>query len=494
MADVWLGLDVGTTAVKAAAYTKDGRIFAAEEVPASVLRGADGAAEQDMEEVWANVAQCLSAVGAACDGHNIISLGIAAQGDGCWALDAAGNPVRKAILWSDTRAEAVEDLAALDASGALAEVGRGCNTALWPGTSAIGWRWMRRHDPDAAARTAHIVTCGDFIGARLTGQISTDLANATIPFLDIGTQAFGDAGRALECEDLLGKLPKPRRSNEVLGGLTAKASEATGLPEQLPICVPTLDLGAMIVGMGLAQANDTMMIMGTTAVVNILKDKVAPTSTPLAATVMHSTRDMVVRVLAPSTGAAAFDWFASLHPASLGGATVDEVAEKLNALVVEVPIGANGVTFLPYLNGERAPFVAPGIRAGFLGLSAGTTKAELGRAVMEGTALSLRHCCVSEGGLPTAPVQLTGGGAKNAVWCQIIADVIGQDVLVNLASDLGLWGAACIGASAVSGADPIALSQRDENILRYTFNPENHAAYGAVFDRYHTLSDALRAL
>jgi sugar (pentulose or hexulose) kinase len=250
----------------------------------------------------------------------------------------------------------------------------------------------------------------------------------------------------------------------------------------------------MIVGMGLDQNDDTMMIMGTTAVVNILKEKVQPTETPLAATVMHSTREMFIRVLAPSTGAAAFDWFASLHPTSLGGDTPSEVAEKLNALVVEVPIGANGVTFLPYLNGERAPFVAPNIRAGFLGMSARTTKAELGRAVMEGTALSLRHCCVSEGGLPSAPVQLTGGGARNPVWSQIIADVIGQDVLVNTASDLGLWGAACIGAAAVTGADPITLSTREETTQRFTSNPENHAAYGEVFDRYQTLSNALQAL
>jgi sugar (pentulose or hexulose) kinase len=159
-----------------------------------------------------------------------------------------------------------------------------------------------------------------------------------------------------------------------------------------------------------------------------------------------------------------------------------------------VPIGAIGVTFLPYLNGERAPFVSPDIKAGFLGMTARTTKAELGRAVMEGTALSLRHCCVSEGGLPTAPVQLTGGGARNPVWCQIIADVIGQDVLVNTASDLGLWGAACIGAAARTGDDPIILSKRKESIALYACNPENHAAYGAVFDRYQSLSNALQAL
>ena len=494
MSEVWLGLDVGTTAVKAAAYTHDGELHASEEVGCSVIRGSDGSNEQDMEQVWAHVVTCLRSLASQCANHDIVSLGVAAQGDGCWALDQSGNPARNAILWSDTRKDAVKDLENLVSSGALAAVGKGCNTALWPGTSAIGWRWMRAHDPEAAAKTAFVVTCGDFIGHRLTGEIATDYANATIPFLDINQRVYGPSFDQLDCADLRGRLPLPRRATERLGTLTPKAAEMTGLPTGLPVSVPTLDLGAMIVGMGLAQDDDTMMIMGTTAVVNILKEEIHTSETPLAATVMHSTRDMFIRVLAPSTGAAAFDWFASLHPASLGGDTPSEVAEKLNALVVEVPIGANGVTFLPYLNGERAPFVAPDIRASFLGMSARTTKAELGRAVMEGTALSLRHCCVSEGGLPSAPVQLTGGGARNPVWCQIIADVIGQDVLVNVASDLGLWGAACIGAASVTGADPIALSRREESVERYTCDPENHTAYGAVFERYRTLSNALQAL
>lgn len=494
LSEVWLGLDVGTTAVKAAAYTKDGQMVAFEELPSKVLREPDGSNEQDMDDVWANVVQCLASVGSQCADYAIKSLGIAAQGDGCWALDTQGNPTRNAILWSDTRAASIRDLTELETSGALDAVGKGCNTALWPGTSAIGWRWIREHDQSAASKTAHVVTCGDFVGMRLTGEIATDFSNATIPFYDINNGAYGAALSQLGCDDLRGRLPQPSSATEILGPVTAKAVQETGLPLWLPVSVPTLDLGAMIVGMGLCAPGETMMIMGTTAVVNILKESIGPTETPFAATVLHPTREMPVRVLAPSTGAAAFDWFASLHPQSLGGDTASEVAEKLNALVVDVPIGANGVTFLPYLNGERAPFVAPDMRAGFFGMSASTSKAELGRAVMEGTALSLRHCCISEGGLPTAPVRLTGGGARNAVWCQIIADVIGQDVLVNSASDLGLWGAACIGAAAVTGQDPIELSKRKETIIRYTSDPDNHAAYGPIFDRYRALSDALRAL
>lgn len=494
MKKLWIGLDVGTTAIKAAAFRPDGVSIAHAERPTTVLRPASGAAEQDINAVWETAAACLKDLAGKCDGAAFSSLGICAQGDGFWPLDADGAPVRNAILWSDTRRGIVTDLETLAANGGTAAVGRGCHTDLWPGTSGMGWRWLRKAEPENAAKTAHVLTCGDVIGLRLTGEIATDHANSSIPFLDFETGAYGDALRGLDCEDLRSRLATPRPAREMLGRVTSDAARQTGLPEGLPVSVATLDLGAMIVGLGMSKPGETMMILGTTAVVNILTDSVTPTDTPVAASTRHSTGDAIIRILAPSTGAAAFDWFSSLHPQSLSGSSAAEIAGKLNALVETVPVGANGVTFLPYLNGERAPFVAPGLRAGFLGMSAGTTRGELGRAVMEGAALSMRHCFMSEGGLPVRPVQLTGGGARNPVWCQIIADVIGQDVLVNPAVDLGLWGAACLGAAAESGEDPIRLAAREENITRYESDAARHAAYGPVYARYELLSNAMQAL
>lgn len=489
-----IGLDVGTTAIKAAAYGVDGVVVARAEKPANVLRSADGTSEQDPRAVWDATAACLRDLIGQIDAHDVSALGICAQGDGFWPLDANKQPVRNAILWSDTRAQAAADLDHLAASGALDVVGEGCDTALWPGTSGLGWRWLREHEPQAAARVAHAVTCGDWIGAQLTGGIATDFANASIPFLDFTKRDYGDAVTALGCEDLRAALPAPRHATEILGQVTHEAAVQTGLPAGLPVSVATLDIAAMITGLGMAKPGDAMMILGTTAVVTILRDTPAGHTPPMSAATLHATSDVIVRILAPSTGAAAFDWFATLHPLSLGGESASEIAEKLNALVKDVPIGANGITFLPYLNGERAPFVNPAIRASFFGMGQTTTKGELGRAVMEGTAFSLRHCFEAEGGLPDAPVQLTGGGAQNAVWCQIIADVMGQDVLVNPASDLGLWGAACIGRAALTGEDAIALSQRQGSITRYRSDPSAHAAYRDPYTRYTLLSEAMQAV
>ena len=486
---LWLGLDVGTTAVKAAAYTPDGKMVLSAERPAQVLRVIDGGAEQNMEAVWEGVCACLAEIAAGTDAGQIVSLGVCAQGDGLWPMDAELKPVRPAILWSDTRVGSTRDLEDLTREGRTAPIGRGCHTSLWPGTSGMAWRWLRGAEPANAMRIAHVATCGDWIGAKLTGEVATDFSNATIPFLHLAERSYGAAQfEALDCDDLKDRLPAPRSAREVLGNLTSEAARATGLPEGLPVSVPTLDLGAMIVGMGMARAGETMMILGTTAVANILTDSVTPTDAPIGASVLHPTAETIIRVLAPSTGAAAFDWFARLHPQSLSGDSSADIAVKLNALIRDIPVGSNGVTFLPYLTGERAPFVSPGLRASFHGMSPATTRGELGRAVMEGTALSLRHCFESENGLPTEPVRLTGGGARNAEWCQIIADVMGQDILVGEATDQGLWGAACLGAAATGEGDPVELARREDQETRYSVNPEAHVAYGPVYARYEFLS------
>ncbi len=493
MEELWLGVDIGTTMIKAAAYRPDGTQAAYAEASVPVQRTGEGWAEQDMHAVWSGVCAVLRAVAKDVDTAVISSIGLAAQGDGLWMLDDAGQPNGPAMLWNDTRAG--RDVEALIADGRAAAVGRACNTSNWPGTSGSLYGWLKRNDPARAAKTARVLYCADWVGYCMTGVVATDLADASIPFFDLQTKSWSDAAlAALDCEDLKAKLPNPQPADTILGRVTKDAAEATGLPEGLPVSTGTLDLGAMIVGMGMDQSGQTMMILGTTAVVNILTDRIEPADAPVGATTFHSTADLKIRILAPSTGAAAFDWFTALHPQSLGGDSPGEVAEKLNALARDVPPGSRGVLFLPYLNGERAPFVAPLARGSFHGLTSDTSKAEMGRAVMEGAAFSLRHCFEAEGATPSEPVQLTGGGARNALWCDIVADVLGVPVIVSPLSDHGLWGAACIGAAAAGKGNACRLAARDEHGWTHEPDAERHAVYNGAFKRYAAVSEASRPI
>ncbi|WOI56289.1 FGGY-family carbohydrate kinase [Palleronia sp. LCG004] len=491
MTKLRLALDIGTTAIKAAAFTPDGACMATMQRASATITAPGGRSEQDMEGVWRTVCAVLQGLARQLDPSEIGSLGICAQGDGFWAVDADGQPLGNAILWNDTRAAA--DVTALERSGASDAVGRASHTSLWPGTSGALWRWLRRAEPERAARVAHVFTCGDWIGYRLTGVAATDRANGSIPFLDLSTGRYSrEALAALDCEDLGELLSRPQPADTRLGTILPGMAEATGLPAGLPVATPTLDLAAMILGMGMERPGETMMIMGTTAVVNILTDSVVPESQPAGASALHPTSDAIIRILAPSTGASAFDWFAGLHPTSLGGEDAGAIAAKLDTLVTDVPPGANGVTFLPYLSGERAPFVSPDIAAAFHGLTGRSSKADMARAVMEGTAMSLRHCFVSEGGLPDKPVQLTGGGARNGTWCQIIADILGVPVVTSEGFDQGLWGAATLGAAAAGEGRAIDLVMREDRTRQFDPDPARHEAYDRVFDRYAILSNAAR--
>ncbi|MDB6177275.1 FGGY family carbohydrate kinase [Paracoccus sp. Z330] len=493
MQDYWLGIDAGTTAIKAAVYRSDGTRVALGEVPSEVHLGDHGRAEQDMETVWLGVCQAVCAAIADIDASRIASVGIAAQGDGLWALGRDKTPVGRAILWNDTRA--AENVKQLYDSNHARAISHACNTAIWPGTSGAIYQWLRQEEPDRADAIDRVFYCADWVGFRLTGELATDFSNASIPFLDFESGGYDlDALQVLGSAPLARMLNAPRRAESRLGAVSADASAETGLPEGLPVSVGTMDLSAMIVGMGMERPGETMMILGTTAVVTILTEKVEKTDHPVGATAHHANGRLLTRILAPTTGAAAFDWFCGLHPKTLGGGSAAEIAARLNALVEKVPPGANGVTFLPYLNGERAPFVAPRARGSFFGLSSSSTKADMGRAVMEGAAFSLRHCFEMENGRPDQAVRLTGGGARNRMWCQIIADVMQVPVLVSEASDHGLWGAACLGAAAAGKGDACTLAQRAEEVLRHDPDPQTASAYDAAFARYVALSDACQAL
>lgn len=485
--DVFIGVDVGTTAVKAAAYTKAGIQIAAARKTVQVMRPQDGFSELDMDDLWGSVQTCLHQIAKKIDTSALRSIGVCGQGDGLWMLDAHMQPVRHAILWNDARASSYVQRWAKD--GIADKISRQSRTAIWPGTAGAALAWVQDHEPDALTRAAHILFAKDWIVYKLTGELSTDYSDATIPFLDLETDTYApQVFAALGLPDLSGKMPKPRRASEMAGRLTANV----GLPP-VPVAVGTLDLAAMMTGVGLNAPGDMCLILGTTAVLSYIMTPTPFVAPPVAATVHHPITDDWIRVLAPQSGASAFDWFAALHPNSFGGADAGEVAAKINEIAQHVPAGANGVMFLPFLTGERAPFVAPEATASFLGMRASTTKADLARAVMEGTGLSLRHCLDAESIPRPERVVLTGGGARNALWCQIVADIIGVTVLANAGEDHGLWGAALIGGANTGALDPM-IAPRDEEFAVYTPETTAHTAYNTLFATYLKTIDASRAI
>ena len=482
-----IGIDAGTTTIKAAAYTLVGAQVASARRPIAVLRKAADWSEIDMEDMWSTVVECLSDIGGQIDMAQVSGIGVCGQGDGLWVLDEHHQPIRNAILWNDARASGYVIDWARD--GTSDRISRHCRTANWPGTAGSALRWLQDHEPENFARIRHICFAKDWIVWKLAGELGTDFSDASIPFLDLETRTYApEVFAELGLPDMTETLAPCHPSQNAAGSLSADI----GLPK-VPVARGTLDLAAMMAGVGLNAPGDMCLILGTTAVLSYVAPPSLFEEPPLGATVHHPLTTDWVRVLAPQTGASAFDWFAALHPNSFGGEDANEIATKINDAAKNVPPGANGVLFLPFLTGERAPFVAPDAAGSFHGLRISTTKADLARAVMEGTGHSLRHCLEASGAPSPERVVLTGGGARNPLWCQIIADILGVHIIANASEDHGLWGAAVLGGAAAGLCDPLKAA-RDEDFDSYSPSPEAHATYTEHFGTYLQAVDASHAI
>ncbi|MCR9135499.1 MAG: carbohydrate kinase [Alphaproteobacteria bacterium] len=482
---LFLGIDVGTTAVKAAVFDRHGAVQAIASIDAQSSHPASNLSEQDMDEVWQNVRSAITEVTSVTDARSVASIGVCGQGDGLWALDASHKPVRPAILWNDQRASRYVQQWVEDGTSDL--ISRHCRTAIWSGTSAAAYRWLADNEPETASKVAHICHAKDWINLNLTGSLATDFTDASIPFLDLESVTFSDETFRLgRVEALRGKMPPPRRSDTKLGTLDPKIASELGLTEDIPVAVGAIDLAAMHIGLGLNKVGDTLLILGTTAVVNTVTEPQPFDQPPVGATILHPLSDRWIRVLAPQSGASAFDWFADLHPDGFGGQTAGDIAEKINSAAQTVPPGSDGVLFLPYLTGERAPFVAPQASGAFLGLRSGTSRASMARAVMEGTAFSLRHCLDETGISAPREIAITGGGARNDLWCSILASVLGTAVVATEEADHGLWGAALLGAGAAGQLDPYTDHPRQTSRRRHETNSKWTKHYDVAYRRYRS--------
>ena len=229
-------------------------------------------------------------------------------------------------------------------------------------------------------------------------------------------------------------------------------------------------------GLGLNAPGDVLLILGTTAIVGVVTDATPPTPPIIGATLVHPMPGRFIRALAPLNGASALDWAQT----ALGGGTA---LEKLLDEAAKSKIGAGNVLFLPHLDGERAPFVAPRASGVFTGLTSNTRRGDMIRAVLEGVAFSMRHCIMVAGVSMPERVTLTGGGAKSPLWRQILADVIGCSVTVDDSADHGLWGAALLGMAAANQL-PSPELKRNSSKQSYTPDPNARVLYDIYFQKY----------
>jgi xylulokinase len=483
-----LAIDAGTTAIKTVAFGTDGDELAKSTRENSVLRPASQRAEQDMDATWAATSETIEEVVRRLPPETTpIGLGLTAQGDGCWLIDEDGEPVRNAILWSDSRTAGILD--EWETEGRLESLTKQCGSALYPGTSLPLLKWLARKEPTAFDRIRTVFSCKDWLRYRLTGERAIDRSEATVPYLDKMTETYNPA--VLEIADLpeaQGFLPPLVSATDIVGTVTEQAGMETGLPEGLPVVAGLIDVGASAIGSGAATPGVGAVTLGTSLVSQTLTGGPQPETAGVQMAL--GIDGLWTYAIGSNAGTPSLDWI-------LETVVGEDDLETLEERAASVPVGSDGLVYHPYLSttGERGPFVDSAARAQFVGLTPEHTTDHLARAVYEGLSLAVRDCVAH---LPSdiETVHVSGGGSRSDLWCQLLADCVGAGIVVPQGSEFGAKGAAAVLGVALEEYSNLtsAIDRLSEPARRYTPRPAEATQYAQLYDLYREIRERMEGV
>ena len=463
MTHALVGLDVGTTGVKALAISADGEVFGSAEKHYGLSSPQPGWSEQDPEDWWAASQAALARLGVVAT-----AIGLSGQMHGLVCLDEHGDVLRPAILWNDQRTAAecaeIEERVGLERLIALTG-----NRAL-TGFTAPKILWLRRHEPDVYSRIDRILLPKDYVRYRLTGEWAIDAADAS------GTLLFDVANRCWS-DDVLAALEIP---HEWLPPV-AESTENAGAGDQQ----------AAALGVGVVEPGLASVVLGTSGVVLAALPEYAHDAQARVHAFCHAVPDTWEAMGVMLNAAGALQWF---HDGFASGATFEDITAEAGTCAA----GAEGVTFLPYLQGERTPHADPDATGSFTGLALRHGRAALARAVLEGVAYGLRDSLELLRDLGVSPTagRASGGGSRSRVWLEIVASVLGLPLERCVVDEGSAYGAALL-AGVVSGTfasapDAVAACVRVREAVEP--NPAWARVYADGYARYRALYPAIRGV
>lgn len=477
-----IAVDIGTSLTKAAAFDEHGTILAEASEQSHLVHHSDGRVEQDLDDVVSTVSTVVRDVNART-AQQPRAVALTGQGDGLWLRDADGRPVRPPISWLDGRAAGL--VQRWQDTGVSRQVYERTGNGLFPGAQAPLLAHLRDTEPESLDRAAVAGYCVDSVLHVLTGEISVDASDASVPFLNAGTRSYDEeALAACGLADYQRLLPKPAQPRQLFH-LNAAGAELLDLPVGVPVTAGPFDLPACAIGGGLRQPGDGLLIVGTTLACQVLTDVNATREhdepsgmwlcTPDEKRLLHGMPAMV--------GTAGLDWVLDLL-----GLTIAD----LGALLAESPPGAHDVSALPFLapGGERAPFVDPRASGQLSGVRLGTSRSDVVRAVCESVAYAARHCF--EAADLDGDLVACGGGTRSQPWSQVFADVLGRTLLIPDDPGMGARGAAVTAARALG--DSVDIGEWTGINRRVTPDPQVRDHYDAGYRRYLETLEATREL
>jgi xylulokinase len=489
--DVWLGIDLGTSAVKVVAIDVDGQVKALENNEYPVHSPQAGWVEQDPADWWEATERALASVVADVGPGSVRGIGLSAQMHGMVALDDQDQVLRQAILWNDNRNAdecdwLIEHVGGLDALLAMT------NNTMLPGFTTGKVIWFRKHEPELFAKMARVLNPKDYLRLRLTGKHLTEVSDAS------GTGAF-DVRRRQWSTDLLKALdlatdlyPEAIESPDVSGTLVPEVAERIGLPTDVPVVGGGGDAVLQTTAMGVVEPGSIGITLGTAGIVAAGADH-CPENPGGRVQVSCGNAPGRWHIMGVSlaTGGALDWWRYAIEPMT----GEKPSAGALAVLADKSEPGARGAQFLPYLVGERCPHVDPDARAAWVDLDLRHTVADMSRAVIEGALLNLRQVrdLIIDAGVPCDHVRVSGGASAHKIWNQTLADIFGQELHTVTGGEQG----AAFGAALLAGVGTGVWSSLPEALESVQVErtivpePENVPTYNERYHRFLQLHPAL---
>jgi xylulokinase len=468
-----VGLDVGTTAVKALALSEDGSIVARSEREYGLSTPRPGWSEQDPHDWWRATEQALQDLGV----ERPDGIGLSGQMHGLVALDSSDEVIRPAILWNDQRTAA--ECAEIEERVGFERLVRLTGNRALTGFTAPKLVWMRHHEPENWDRIAHVLLPKDYVRLRMTGERAIDVADAS------GTLLF-DVARRTWSDEVLDALEIPR---EWLPRALESPEVSGETPDGVPVAAGAGDQAAGALGVGVDRPGPLSIALGTSGVVFAALDAFAADERARVHAFCHAVPGAWHAMGVMLSAAGSLAWLQRVAAPDAGFA--DLVREA-----AEWEPGCEGLVFLPYLAGERTPHADPAARGAFTGLSLRHDRGALVRSVLEGVAFGLRDSLdlIRDLGMEPERGRVSGGGARSELWLKIVASVLGIPLERPVAEEGAAYGAALLGGVAggvwADTAEAVRACVRTRGQVEP--DPAWQEVYGPVLERYRALYPALK--
>ncbi|MGG1664056.1 FGGY-family carbohydrate kinase [Brevibacillus sp. NRS-1366] len=486
-----LGIDAGTSRLKAVLFDVHGKEVAAIGKENQIIGKNGNWVEQDMNQLWFTLASMIRTLlkNQHVDPSQIKGIGITGQGEGCWLADQNGRPVRPAILWSDGRA--VRMIAEIKENTEIRNTIKQITGSFpYAGATSILLKWLKDHQPEVFKQAHYCFFCKDWLRFKLTGNANLELTDASASLVDLKKRTISASlFHMLDIPEAIGLFPNVLKPHELAGYITPEAALETGLQAGTPVCAGMIDIAANTVGTGTIQPHDISTILGTTCSNQIVADHAECFSMEGAGTQCYIDDHLYLHIVASMSGTPNLDWFIRNYCQEERNEAMQkrmDIFRLLENEIKAIPPGSGGVIYHPYISpsGERAPMNNPNAKAQFFGISSQTTKHHMLRAIYEGVALSIKDCLTEV--KTKRKIILAGGGAKSAVWSQMIADCTGTSVSVLQGNEHTAKGAA-LAAGVCIGIYPdfrqAACQTVREQQVFYP-DPQNAARYDEMYSVY----------